>query len=111
MLEETFSSCGAMMIMNMAKYESLTPDQRDILNKAMIQAELDGAKMFTEVVDKVKKDISAAGVKIIYLSPLDSKQFYLDYRNAMWEEDTHRWPKIAPKLKAWLVDPDFPRAN
>jgi TRAP-type C4-dicarboxylate transport system substrate-binding protein len=111
MLDETFSSCGGMMIMNMAKYQSLTPEQRDILNKAMIQAEIDGAKMFTETVEKVKKDISAAGVKIIHLSHDDSRDFYLDYRNAMWEEDMHRWPDIAPKLKQWLVDPNFPRAQ
>lgn len=111
MLDEPFSSCGAMMIMNMAKYKSLTPEQQEILNKAMIQAEIYGAKMFTETVEKVKKDITAAGVKIIHLAPADSKKFYLDYRNTMWEEDMYRWPDIAPKLKAWLVDPSFPRAN
>ena len=111
MLDEPFSSCGGMMIMNMAKYKSLTPDQQDILNTSMIQAEIDGAKMFTDVVEEVKKDISAEGVKIIHLSPVDSKKFYLDYRNAMWEEDIHRWPHIAPKLRTWLIDPDFPRAN
>lgn len=111
MLDEPFSSCGGMMIMNMVKYKSLTPEQQSILNKAMIQAEIDGAKMFTDVVEKVKEDISAAGVKIIHLSPVDSKKFYLDYRNAMWKEDIHRWPHIAPKLKTWLVDPDFPRAK
>lgn len=111
MLNEPFSSCGGMMIMNMAKYKKLDPGQRDILNRAMIQAEIDGARMFTETVEKVKKDISAAGVKIISLSPADSKEFYTDYRKAMWEEDMQRWPDIAPKLKAWLVDPAFPRAN
>ena len=111
MLDEPFSSCGAMMIMNMAKYNSLTPEQRDILNRAMIQAEIDGAKMFTETVEQVKKDITAAGVKTIRLSPADSREFYLDYRNAMWEEDMHRWPDIASKLKIWLVDPNFPRAT
>ena len=111
MLDEPFSSCGGMMIMNMAKYRSLTPEQQDVLNRAMIQAEIDGADMFTDVVEKIKKDITAAGVKIIRLSPEDSKQFYLDYRNAMWEEDMQRWPDVAPRLKAWLVNPDFPRAN
>jgi TRAP-type C4-dicarboxylate transport system substrate-binding protein len=111
MLDEPFSSCGGMMIMNMAKYLSLTPDQQDILNRAMIQAEIDGARMFTETVEKVKKDISAAGVKIIRLSPADSKKFYIDYRNAMWEEDIQRWPRIAPKLKAWLVNPEFSRVK
>ena len=111
MLDEPFSSCGGMMIMNMAKYKKLTPEQQDILNRAMIQAEIDGAKMFTETVEKVKKDISAAGVKIIRLSPADSREFYIEYRNAMWEEDMQRWPDIAPKLKSWLVNPAFPRAN
>ena len=111
MLDEPFSSCGGMMIMNMAKFKKLTPEQQDILNRAMIQAEIDGTKMFTETVVKVKKDISAAGVKIIRLSPEDSKEFYIKYRDAMWEEDMQRWPDIAPKLKAWLVDPAFPRTN
>src|SRR4030043_186218 len=80
MLDEPFSSCGAMMIMNMAKYNSLTPEQRDILNRAMIQAEIDGAKRFTETAEQVKKDITAAGVKIIRLAPADSREFYFDYR-------------------------------
>jgi len=111
MLDEPFSSCGGMMIMNMAKYNKLSPAQQDILNRAMVQAEIEGAKMFTETVKKVKNDISAAGVKIIHLSPSDSKKFYIEYRNAMWEEDMQRWPDIAPKLKSWLVDPAFPRAN
>ena len=111
MLDEPFSSCGGMMIMNMAKYKKLTPEQQDILNRAMIQAEIDGAEMFTETVAKVKKDISAAGVKIIRLSPADSKEFYIKYRNAMWEEDMQRWPDIAPKLKSWLVNPAFPRVD
>ncbi|MFC1494785.1 TRAP transporter substrate-binding protein DctP [Thermodesulfobacteriota bacterium] len=109
MLDEPFSSCGGMMIMNMEKYNGLTPEQRDILNRAMIQTEIDGAGMFTEVVEKVKKDISAADVKIIRLSPADSKKFYLDYRNSMWEEDIQRWPEVAPRLKEWFVDPEFPR--
>jgi TRAP-type C4-dicarboxylate transport system substrate-binding protein len=111
MLDETFSSCGGMMIMNMAKYQSLTIEQQNILNRAMIQAEIDGARLFTEVVEEVKKDISSNGVKIISLSPADSKKFYNDYRNAMWEDDIQRWPDIGPKLKSWLVDPDFHRTK
>jgi TRAP-type transport system periplasmic protein len=111
MLDEPVSSCGGMMIMNMAKYKSLTPAQQDALNKAIIQSEIDGAKMFTETVEKVKKDLTAAGVKIIKLSPADSKALYLAYRNGMWAEDTARWPDLAPKLKGWLVDPNFPRAK
>jgi len=111
MLDEPIGSCAGMVIMNMDKYKSLTREHQDILNRAMVQAEIDGATMFTEVVEKVKKDISTEGVKIISLSPSESKQFYLDYRNTMWEEDMQRWPDIIPKLKEWLVNPAFSRAN
>jgi len=111
MLDEPFSSCGGMMIMNMAKYNSLSKAQQDVLNKAMIQAEIDGAKMFTETVEQVKKDISAQGVKIIHLSKADARTFYLAYRDSMWAEDIARWPDVGPKLKEWLVDPDFSRAK
>lgn len=111
MLDEPVSSCGGLMLMNLDKWNSLSDAQREVLTKAMIEAEIEGAKMFTETVEQVKKDIEAAGVKIIHLSKEDSREFYLAYRNAMWAEDEARWPDVAPKLKEWLVDPDFHRTK
>jgi TRAP-type C4-dicarboxylate transport system substrate-binding protein len=111
MLDEPVSSCGGMMIMNLDKWNSLSDAQREVLTKAMIEAEIEGAKMFTESVEQVKEDIAAEGVKIIHLSKEDSIELYLAYRNAMWAEDEARWPEIAPKLKEWLVDPDFHRTK
>lgn len=111
MLNEPFSSCGGMLLMNMAKFKSLTPAQQDALNKAIIQTEIDVAKYLTELNAKVTKEIEAQGVKIIKLSPADSKAFYLAYRNAMWEQDIKRHPDIGPKLKQWMVNPNFHRAK
>ncbi|OGO43019.1 MAG: hypothetical protein A2137_06785 [Chloroflexi bacterium RBG_16_58_8] len=111
MLDEPFSSNGSLWIMNMAKYNSLSQAQKDVINKAAIQSEIEGAKMFTDTVIKVKNDISAAGVKIIHLPPADATALYLAYRNNMWAEDIARWPDIGPKLKQWFVDPNFPRAK
>jgi len=111
MLNEPFSSCGGMMLMNMEKWNSLTPAQQDVITRAMIDTEINGAKMFGETVDKVIADLEAAGVKIITLSPDESKIFYTQYRDAMWADDVERWPDIGPKLKEWLVNPEFPRAN
>jgi TRAP-type C4-dicarboxylate transport system substrate-binding protein len=111
MLNEPFSSCGGMMIMNMDKWNSLSPAQQDVLTKAMEQTEIDGAKMFTMTVEDVIKQITSEGVVEVKLSPEESKEFYLHYRDSMWAEDLKRWPDIAPKLKEWLVDPNFPRAN
>jgi TRAP-type C4-dicarboxylate transport system substrate-binding protein len=111
MLNEPFSSCGGMMIMNMDKWNSLSPAQQNVLTKAMEQTEIDGAKMFTMTVEDVIKQITSEGVVEVKLSPEESKEFYLHYRDSMWAEDLKRWPDIAPKLKEWLVDPNFPRAN
>lgn len=111
MLNEPVSSCGGMMIMNMDKWNSLSPAQQDVLTRAMIQTEIDGAKMFTTTVEDVIKQITADGVKEIKLSPSEAKEFYIKYRDSMWAEDIARWPDIGPQLKEWLVNPDFPRAN
>ncbi len=111
MLNEPFSSCGGMMLMNLNKWNSLTPAQQDVITRAMIQTEIDGAKMFTETVQHVIAELEKAGVKIIKLSPEESKKFYLAYRDNMWAEDIARWPDIGPKLKEWLVNPDFHRAK
>jgi hypothetical protein len=67
--------------------------------------------MFTMTVEDVIKQITSEGVVEVKLSPEESKEFYLHYRDSMWAEDLKRWPDIAPKLKEWLVDPNFPRAN
>ena len=111
MLNETFSSCGGLMLMNQAKWKSLSPAQQDVITKAMIQTEIDGAAMFTETVEEVIATITADGVKEIKLPPADAKAFYVAYRDSMWAEDLARWPDIAPQLKEWLVNPDFPRAK
>ena len=111
MLNEPFSSCGGLMLMNMDKWNSLSPAQQDVITKAMIQTEIDGAAMFTKTVEEVIATITADGVKEIKLSPEDAKAFYLAYRDSMWAEDLVRWPDIAPQLKEWLVNPAFPRAN
>jgi TRAP-type transport system periplasmic protein len=110
MLNEPFSSCGGMMLMNMDKWNSLTPKQQEVITKAMVNTEIDGAKMFTSTVQDVIKQITGDGVVEIKLSPEESKEFYVHYRDSMWAEDIKRWPDIGPQLKQWLVDPNFPRA-
>jgi TRAP-type transport system periplasmic protein len=111
MLDEPFSSNGGMWLMNLAKYNSLSQAQKDVINKAAIQTEIEGADMFTQTVAKVKSDISSQGVKIIHLPAADAKAFYLAFRDNMWAGDIARWPDIGPQLKGWLVDPNFPRAK
>jgi TRAP-type C4-dicarboxylate transport system substrate-binding protein len=111
MLDEPFSSNGGLWLMNLDKFNSLTQKQKDVINAAAIEAEIEGADLFTQTVIQVKGDISAAGVDILHLPEKDAVDFYLAYRDNMWAADIARWPDIGPKLKNWLVDPNFPRAQ
>jgi TRAP-type C4-dicarboxylate transport system substrate-binding protein len=110
-LNEPFSSCGGMMLMNMDKWNSLSQAQQAVITKAMINTEIDGAAMFTKTVQDVIAQITSQGVQEIKLPPDQEKDFYLHYRDNMWAADIARWPDVGPQLKQWLVDPNFPRAQ
>ncbi len=111
MLDEPVSSCGGMMLMNMDKWNSLTPKQQQVLTQAMIATEFDNLTHFNETVDSVKATIEADGVKIVNLSPEESKVFYTAYRNTMWKADLEAFPTEGKLLYDALVNPNFPRAN
>ncbi len=111
MLNEPFTSCGGMMLMNMDKWNSLTPAQQAVITQAMVNTEIDGAKLFTATVQSTIQKISADGVKVITLPPAESKAFYKTYHESMWAENLTRWPDIAPQLEQWLTKPGFPRSS
>lgn len=111
MLDEPVSSCGGMMLMNMDKWNSLTDKQRQVITQAMIATEYDNLKHFNDTVDAVKGRLEGAGVKILHLSPEESKTFYLAYRDTMWAEDIKDFPAEGQLLYDALVNPDFHRAK
>ncbi len=109
MLDEPFSSNGAAWLVNMKKWKSLTQQQRDFLTKAAIETEIDGAKEFDRIVNKVKKEIAAAGVKIVKFSHADSLKFYKNFRDKMGAEDLRRVPENVRQLQKFTLNPKFDR--
>jgi TRAP-type C4-dicarboxylate transport system substrate-binding protein len=109
MLDELFSSCGAGFLVNIKKWNSLPQNLKDVLTQAAIETEIDGAREWNNIVAKVKKEISAAGVKIIKFSHEDSVKFYRNYRDKMGAEDLKRSPETITQLHKLILNPDFPR--
>lgn len=109
MLDELFSSCGAGFLVNMKKWNSLPQNLKDVLTQAAIETEIDGAIEWNNIVAKVKKEISAAGVKIIKFSHEDSVKFYRNYRDKMGAEDLKKSPETITQLHKLILNPDFPR--
>lgn len=110
LLDEPISSCGSFFLMNLDRWNSLSKNQQDILTQAIIETEIEGAAAWSDLLVKVKADISAEGVKIVKFSPEDSRKFYKTYRDSVWAEAYQRYPKdIVDELFELITDPNFYR--
>lgn len=110
MLDEPIGSCGSFFFMNLKKWESLPKSLQEALTQAIIETEIEGAAVWTDLLKKVKKEISEQGVKIGKFSPEDSKKFYRTYRESMWADAYKKFPKaLVDETKALITNPDFYR--
>jgi len=108
MLDELFSSNGGGWLVNMKKWESLPQNLKDVLTQAAIETEIDGCREWNNIVAKVKKDISAAGVKIVKFSHEESVKFYRNFRDKMGAADLKLSPSVA-ELQKFTLNPNFSR--
>ncbi|MEM2351418.1 MAG: TRAP transporter substrate-binding protein DctP [Thermoproteota archaeon] len=110
LLDEPFNSCGSFFLMNLKRWNSLPKRLQDMLTQAIVETEIDGAKIWDTVLADVKKKITAEGVKIIKLSPEESVKFYKTYRDAMWGEAYEKYPKdLVDKIYQLGTNPEFHR--
>lgn len=110
LLDEPFNSCGSFFLMNLKKWNSLPKAVQDVLTQAIIETEIEGAKIWDDVLKDVKRKITAEGVKIIKLSPEESVRFYKTYRDAMWGEAYEKYPKdLVDKIYKLGTNPEFYR--
>jgi TRAP-type C4-dicarboxylate transport system substrate-binding protein len=109
MVDELFSSNGGAFLVNMKVWNGIPQNLKNVLTQAAIETEIDGVIGWNKIVAKVKKDITAAGVKIIKFSHDDSVKFYRNYRDKMGEEDLRRHPENVAQLHKYTLNPDFHR--
>jgi len=109
MLDELFTSNGAAFLVNMEKWNSLSQAHKDILTEAAKETEIEGVQVYKDLCDKVRKEISAAGVKVItFASHDDSVKYYKSYRDAMAADDLSKNANVA-KFQKFTLNPDFYR--
>jgi TRAP-type C4-dicarboxylate transport system substrate-binding protein len=108
-LDELVASNGAAWLVNMKKWNSLPQNLKDVLTQAAIEVEIDGVQEWNKIVAKVKKDISAAGVKIVKFSHEDSIKFYRTFRETMAADDLKRNPENVAQLQKFTLNPNFIR--
>ena len=80
---------------NLAKWNSLAEEQRQVLTEAGIQMGIDSTTMFPDYVKKDREVIAKAGVKIYKLSPENEKSLLKVVADAGWEDTLKKAPEAA----------------
>ncbi len=109
MLEELFTSPTNGFFMNLKKYNSLPQKYKGYLNQASAEVDEEGAVIFNQLIDHVKKEIGKKGVKVGKFSHEESVKFYKLYRQSMTADTLKRNPDIFPKMQKIVQNPDFYR--
>ena len=93
-----FYSAEVSLVMNLAKWRSLTPAQRDLLMRQMIAAEAENENWKVLNANDTTRQ-AQAGIQVITFDAATSKQ-YVDKAYAVaWESLTKVSPQYAPQMR------------
>src|SRR5688500_13654169 len=93
-----FYSAEVSLIMNLAKWRSLTQAQRDLLMRHMIAAEAENDS-WKVLNDNDTKRQAQAGIQVITFDAATSKQYLDKAYSVAWESLTKVSPQYAPQLR------------
>ena len=90
-----FNASPTGVWVNLAKWDSLSQAQRDVLTEAGKEMEVESTEMYPDFVKKDREVIGKAGVKIYNLSPEQEKYFLKVVSDAAWEDTLKKAPGAA----------------
>jgi TRAP-type C4-dicarboxylate transport system substrate-binding protein len=102
-IDPGFYVLDGTVVMNLDKWKSLPPDVQEGLVTAMKEFEKGIWMQYDRLLAQEKELLTKAGVKILELSPGESKRYVKMAYDAGWDElIKKRAPDVAPKVKAML---------
>ena len=99
-----FYSSENGILMNLEKWNSLTQEQRDFLNKQFAWAEAENSH-YLDVIAQEAKQQAEAGVEVIALEGEDATQFKKTANDAAWKLVRQISPQHGEKLEALFGTP------
>jgi len=102
-VEPGFYSVTSAFLVNLDKWKSLTPAQRDLLGKTAIEFERAFAARVPELNARYTKEQKGAGVQVIELKGAERAKFERLAVEAGWAEHDKLDPANAPKLRKLIV--------
>ena len=93
-----FYSAEVSLVMNLAKWKSLTQSQRDLLMRQMIAAEAENESWKT-LNDNDTKRQAQAGIQVITFDPATSKQYVDKAYNVAWDAMIKVSPQYGQQMR------------
>lgn len=102
-IEPGFYQVDVFALINKSQWDKLSAEQKKVLNDAAIEMENQMEKHFKELAAKERKVLTEKGIKVMQLSPEDSKVYLQHAFDAVMEVVMKSSPEYGPKLKAILT--------
>ena len=80
-----FGYVSTMIFMNLRKYNSLTPEQRQWLDEAGRKTELDSLEFFNKLIEEEIAYLKDQGMKITHMHPEDAAMIEKYWNDGLWE--------------------------
>lgn len=80
-----FGQVSAVLLMNLDAWNSLEPDQRDVLNKAAVELEIQTAARFDMLAAEEEKQLLAAGMQLTQMPAEDAERLDALWEAGVWE--------------------------
>lgn len=85
MVRPTFGSISMMITMNLAKYNSLTPEQRKWVDEAGRKTELDSDAFFKKLIEEEFAFLKSKGMKETVMNSEDAKNVEKFWNDGLWK--------------------------
>ncbi|WP_302504399.1 TRAP transporter substrate-binding protein DctP [Geoalkalibacter halelectricus] len=85
MVRPEFGYVSTMILMNLRKYNSLTPEQRAWIDEAGRKTELDSLAFFQELIAEEVAELKSMGMKITEMHPNDAAMVEKYWNDGLWE--------------------------
>ncbi len=104
MLTKPFTgSNSSAFLVNQKVWNSIPPDLQDAMNAAVVEAEIDGAIAWDNIIEGVKKEAVAHGVELVEFSPDETQKFFDILLDTVWGFVMGKNPELVAKFKELIV--------
>jgi TRAP-type C4-dicarboxylate transport system substrate-binding protein len=103
MIDPGFYTVVNPLLINLEKWNKLSPKLQSILNEACIEAEKKAVALFADLAKQERPLLVKEGVEIVALPPAEAQKFLKIVYDEGWKEAIQKNPQTGPELKKLLT--------